>query len=114
MYRGKPCERMSRGAKGWHGFISCTKGWGRRGCGTFAPKVTVPAETERQEHAATAACRCRAARRATECYGGRGEIHDGKMGVVVVCLAAALRALAAWRGRGWSPGSEPACAQLRS
>ena len=37
MSRGKPCERMSRGAKGWHGFISCTKGWGTRGVWDVKP-----------------------------------------------------------------------------
>jgi len=41
MSRGKPCERMSRGAKGWHGFISCTNGWGRRGVWDVCAK-TVP------------------------------------------------------------------------
>ena len=57
---GKPCERMSRGAKGWRGFISCTKGWGRRAVLDVCAKA-VPVETERPEHAAAAARRCRAA-----------------------------------------------------
>ena len=60
MSRGKPCERMSRVAKVWHGFISSTNGWGRRGVWDVCAKAA-PAETERQEHAAAVGRRCRAA-----------------------------------------------------